>query len=164
MADLDTHTTQIYNYINVIKVKKKRRGIFWRVCNEYCIGYVKREHKKEDREKKQDLNNGNMKENTFESNSKWSSCHDSWTNKESHTHWKSCNGISTCYDFWLQSHEQTCHNKHAKEEAKHANQLVSPLSLYISSVNHISLCESSFIITTTTNHISSHHKLAKKLS
>jgi len=27
-------------------------------------------NKKEDREKKQDLNNGNMKENTFESNSK----------------------------------------------------------------------------------------------
>ena len=64
---------------------------------------------KKERGKGNDLDNGNAEEVTAKANSNGSSCHDSWACKESYGHGKSCNGISTCYDPWLQSHEQTCH-------------------------------------------------------
>lgn len=54
-----------------------------------------------------DLHNGDVEEDAAETHDDGSGSHDSWACEESHGHGKSCNRISTCYDPWLQRHEQT---------------------------------------------------------
>lgn len=54
------------------------------------------------------LNNGDTQENTAKANGNGGGSHHSWSRKESHSHWESCNRIPTCYDPRLQCHEKTC--------------------------------------------------------
>ena len=55
-----------------------------------------------------DLYDGDVQEDTTETDRNGRGGHDSWTSQESHGHREPCDPIPTRYDPRLQCHEQTC--------------------------------------------------------
>jgi len=55
-----------------------------------------------------DLYDCDVQEDATEADRDGRGSHDSWTGQEPHGHREPCDAVPTCYDPWLQCHEQTC--------------------------------------------------------
>ena len=90
---------------------KETRSIWW--ISRKQKNRVKQNHRfgvrKEDKRRGlSDLYDCDVQEDATEADRDGRGSHDSWTGQEPHGHREPCDAVPTCYDPWLQCHEQTC--------------------------------------------------------